>query len=179
MKQNYTEIVEVPSGIECSLESDILTARKGSSLVKRSFSVPGVVLILKDNKIIISCKGNKSLFKTLKSLSAHIKNIFQGLQEPFTYILESCNVHFPMTMKLDSNVLTISNFLGEKTPRKAAIEQNVNVEIKGQKIFIRSPDKEAAGRTVSNIEYATKVRNRDRRVFQDGIFLVERPGGKL
>ena len=81
-----------------------------------------------------------------------------------------------MTLKVDGKKLVINNFLGEKTPRFARIEENVDVEVKGPKVTVSSHDIEAAGRTVSLIERATNVRNRDRRVFQDGIFLTERPG---
>ena len=102
--------------------------------------------------------------------------MFKGLDEKFVYKLQSCNVHFPMTLKVEKNKLIISNFLGEKTPRHAEILSGVDVEIKGQNITISSHDKESAGHTAANFEKATKIKNRDRRIFQDGIFIVEKPG---
>jgi large subunit ribosomal protein L6 len=81
-----------------------------------------------------------------------------------------------MTLKKEGDYLIVTNFLGEKTPRKSLILKGVNVEIKGKEIFVTSHDKELAGQTAANIERATKVRNRDRRVFQDGIFIVSKPG---
>jgi large subunit ribosomal protein L6 len=81
-----------------------------------------------------------------------------------------------MILKLDKNKLIISNFLGEKVSRHATILPNVDVQIKGAKITITSNDKEAAGQTAANIEKASIVRNRDRRVFQDGIYIIEKPG---
>ena len=79
-----------------------------------------------------------------------------------------------MTLKVEKNYLIINNFLGEKTPRHAKILPEVSVDIKGPKVIVSSRNKESAGQTVANIEKATIVRKRDRRVFQDGIFLVER-----
>jgi large subunit ribosomal protein L6 len=121
-------------------------------------------------------KANKIQVKEIRALLAHVRNLVRGLDKKFVYQLEACNVHFPMTLKVEGKRLAINNFLGEKTPRYARIEENVDVEVKGTRVTVSSHDIESAGRTVSLIERATHVRNRDRRVFQDGIFLVERPG---
>ena len=40
--------------------------------------------------------------------------------------------------------------------------------------MVRGIDKEKVGQTVANIERATKVKNRDIRVFQDGIYRISR-----
>ena len=66
----------------------------------------------------------------------------------------------------------------EKKCPVAKIPAGVNIEIKDKKIIVSSDSKESAGITVSNIEKATRIRNRDRRVFQDGIYLIEKPGRK-
>jgi len=39
--------------------------------------------------------------------------------------------------------------------------------------MITGPNKEDVGQTVSNIKTATKIRKRDSRVFQDGLYMVE------
>lgn len=176
MKNKILETVEIPQGISCEYKDNILTCKKGSVELSRKISIPGVKVEVKGNTITLNCNSaNKNQYKIIKSYIAHLNNMFRGIDEKFTYILQACNVHFPMTLKVDNKKLIISNFLGEKTPRYAKILPDVDVEIKGQNITVSSYDKEAAGHTAANMEKATKIKNRDRRVFQDGIFLVSKP----
>ena len=178
MKTHLIEQLEIPSGVSCELSDKTLKFKKGEAELSKKIDVPGLVLSVKDNKITLECKkGNKNDYKIIKSYIAHIKNTLSGLQNEYVYRLESCNVHFPVTIKVEGDKVSITNFLGEKTPRFAKVLPGVKVEVKGQKITVTSRDKDLAGLTAANLEKATKIRNRDRRIFQDGIFLTERPAG--
>lgn len=178
MRQKIMEQLDIPAGVECNFSDKTLKCKKGAVEISKVINIPCMILSIKDNKITLEClSGNKNDFKTIKSYVAHLKNVFTGLEKEYVYHLESCNVHFPMTIKVEGSKVVISNFLGEKTPRFAQIRKGVKVDIKGQKITVTSPDKEAAGQTAANLEKATKIKNRDRRVFQDGIYLTDRPGG--
>jgi len=108
--------------------------------------------------------------------NTYINNMVNGLKEDYVYILEICNIHFPMNVKVERENLVIKTFLGETVNRIAKILPNVKVEVKGNQIFVKSHDKDAAGQTAANIEKATEIRNRDRRIFQDGIYIIKKPG---
>ncbi len=177
MKRLIEEKIEIPHGFVCKYENKIFSCKKDSVESLRKIDVPNIEISIENNKIYFRCKrATKKEKKIVNSFIKHINNFFQGLNEKFVYKLELCNVHFPMTLKIDKDMLIINNFLGEKTPRHARILSNVDVQIKGQSISLSSFDKEAAGQTAGNIESATKVRNRDRRIFQDGIYIVSKPG---
>ena len=177
MKIKISEKVEIPAGVSCVYQDGILTCSKSGISLSKNMHIPGATLTIKGNEIHFDAqKGNKNQYKMIKSNIAHLKNLFNGLNEKYTYQLEACNVHFPMTLKVDSEKLTINNFLGEKVPRHATIIPGVIVDVKGQKITVTSNNREHAGQTAANIEKATKIRNRDRRIFQDGIYITERPG---
>ena len=179
-KKGQSESVSIPDGVSCSVDGNTITCTKGSVKLSRVLAEPSVNAKIDGNAIILSSKdASKRALKRIKSYVAHIHNIFKGLDENFVYKLEACNVHFPMTMKVDKDKLAINNFLGEKSPRFATIIPGVTVEVKGAVITVSSHDKEAAGQTAANIEIATKVRNRDRRIFQDGIFMTEKAGVKI
>ena len=180
MKHQILEKVEIPEGVTCQYSDGVLKCTKDSTTLERKIILHGTEVKLEGNEIVLKCgKGNKNHFKAIKSSIAHINNLFSGLQEGFVYKLESCNVHFPMTIKAEGDKVKINNFLGEKVPRYAKILPNVEVKIEGPKITVSSTSRDAAGQTAANLEKATKLKGRDRRVFQDGIYLVEKPRRKL
>lgn len=180
MKEQILEKIELPSGVLCEYEGKMFKCRKGHIELARLIYSPRINIAIRDGSVILNCeRGNKIEKKTIKSFMAHIKNILKGLDEKFIYVLEACNVHFPMTFRVEGNKFVIDNFLGEKTSRYAEILPNVEIKIKGQEIRVISSDKESAGQTSGNFEKVTKIKGRDRRIFQDGIYIVRKPGDKL
>ena len=105
---------------------------------------------------------------------AHINNMIKGVTEGFEYKMKTVFSHFPIKTSVDGNEFVIKNFLGERSPRRAKILDGVTVEVKGDDITIQGINKERVGQTVANIERATKVKKRDVRVFQDGVYRVSK-----
>jgi large subunit ribosomal protein L6 len=50
----------------------------------------------------------------------------------------------------------------------------VKVALGSDEVTVTGIDKETVGKTAANIEHATRIRERDPRVFQDGVYIVER-----
>jgi large subunit ribosomal protein L6 len=44
----------------------------------------------------------------------------------------------------------------------------------GDEIVLKGIDRELVGTSAANIEHATRIRDRDPRVFQDGIYIVQK-----
>jgi len=177
-RKDFTFEIEMPASIETSVENNIVSMKKDSKELKRVVS--GEVKMKKEgNKIILevkkASKNEKKKFGTAKS---HIKNMIQGLEKDWEYELEICNVHFPITAVLDKakSEIHIKNMLGEKSPRIIYVKKGVEVEIKAPRIKLKSHDLEAVGQTAADLEKFTKIRNRDRNKFQDGIFIIKKPG---
>ena len=141
---------------------------------------PLLTIKIKDNVVII--KGKEDTKKTKKfihTFRAHIGNMLVGAVEGFEYQLKVCSGHFPMSVAVDKNVLVIKNFLGEKVPRKAPIMEGVNVKIEGDIIKVTGVDKEKVGQTAARIEQSTTISNRDRRIFQDGCYIINKAGKEI
>ena len=182
MKQKISREVEIPQGIDVRLNGDSATAKGPKGEVSRTFKLRGVKMEKQGSKILLSVeKSTKREKKMLGTITAHIKNMILGVQNGFEYKLQICSVHFPITVTIDASrhAAIIKNFLGEVKERTANLIEGVEVKINGDIITVNSADKEKAGQTALNLENVSKVRGKDRRVFQDGIFMIEKAGRKI
>jgi len=180
MKKNLERTIEIPQGFQVEVKGNKIAMKGKEKELKREFNLGKVKLVSNEGKIKISAKNaTRRESKTIGTTWAHIKNMIKGLNEDFVYELEICNVHFPMNVKVEESKVIIKSFLGEKMQRESKILPNVKVDIKGNHIIVSSHDKEAAGQTAANLEKATKLQGRDRRIFQDGIYITNKWGKKI
>tara|TARA_Y100000034_G_C6881243_1_gene403848 strand:+ start:224 stop:769 length:546 start_codon:yes stop_codon:yes gene_type:complete len=180
MKKGLTYNAEIPEGVEVSLEGKTLIVKGEKGENKRLFHYPGVELMKEENKIILHCKVATKSEKTIMGVFlAHIKNMLTGVKEGFVYKLKVCSGHFPMSVECKGTEVNITNFLGEKKPRIAKVLENVTANLDGDIITIEGFDKELTGQSAANIEKAAKIGGRDRRIFQDGIFVIEKDGKEI
>jgi len=129
----------------------------------------------KDNKIIVSSSSERKKIKAMiGTIAAHIRNMIKGVKQGYNYKLAIIYSHFPINVKVEGNKIMITNFLGEKTPRKAKILGDTKIEVKGQEVIVSGPSKEDTGQTAANIETACRLNKYDRRIFQDGIYIQEK-----
>ncbi len=180
MREEITESVEIPEGIDVEVGHDLIAVKKNSKKNELKFVR---IKIEKEGNILklFNKKGNRGDKRLINTMTAHIRNMFLGLEKAFVYKLQIASVHFPMNVSYDSakREIMIKNFLGEKNVRKAKIHADVDVKIEKDIIVLTSHNKEAAGQSAANIERATKIKSRDRRVFQDGCYIIEKAGEAL
>ena len=175
-KNGLSESVAIPEGIEVHVDNNTIKV-KGKTEITKLFNTAQIKIKKDNNKLTFFVEGVSRKSKSILNTSlALFKNMIEGSNETYIYKLKVCSGHFPMNVAVDKNKVVIKNFLGEKLPRVAKILENVHVKVAGDIITIESNDKERAGQVSANIETATKIPNKDRRVFQDGIFLVEKAG---
>ncbi|MBI4441163.1 50S ribosomal protein L6 [Candidatus Woesearchaeota archaeon] len=170
--------VEIPDGVTVDIAPDhVITIKGKKGEVKRTFHAIGITVAREGNTVVFSAKNATKKEKTMiGTFRAHLKNMVTGVVNGHQYKMKICSGHFPMTVAVKGNELTIKNFLGEKVPRIARLLDGVSVKVEGSDVSIDSPDLEKAGIVASRIELATFISRRDRRVFQDGIFITSKPG---
>ena len=170
----------IPDEVEVDISKNKLTLRGKEGENSREFNLGEINLEKKDKKIVLSCeKATKREKRIINTSIAHIKNMIKGVQKKFEYQLKICSSHFPITVKFEGNTAIVKNFLGEKVDRKISLPKNAEVKLNGNLITIISIDKEIAGQAAANLEKGTKIRNRDRRIFQDGIYIINKAGKEI
>ncbi|MFH0868884.1 MAG: 50S ribosomal protein L6 [archaeon] len=168
--------IDIPAGIEVTVEKSQFTVKGPKGKVVRKFS-RDIEIKKSGDKMEVVTKGKTADARALSgTFVAHIKNMFNGVQNPYIYKLKVVSVHFPITVTIQNNELLVQNFFGEKRPRKVKLPADVSVKIQGEFITVESVNIEDAGMVATKIEQSTKISNRDRRTFLDGIYMVEKAG---
>lgn len=180
MKKELFQRIEVPEGIKVDIDGARVVVEGKEGKNEREFNISNLQLEKRGNEIILgSKKASKNEKRKMNTIAAHIKNMIQGIQEKFEYKLKICFSHFPITVEAKGNEAVIKNFLGEKVPRKVRIPTGAEVKVEKDVITVNSSDVETAGQAAANFENATKISKRDRRVFQDGIFITSKCGEEI
>lgn len=180
MKADIQDMVELPEGTQASYENGTLVVQGKKGEVQRKLLHPHISISVKDGKIVFDAKqGTQREKRHLYTLRAHARNMIRGANEAHVYKLKVCSGHFPMNVSISSDTLTVKNFLGEAVPRVLKLKQGVDVKLDGDIITVTSPDKELAGQVAADIEQLTRITNRDRRIFQDGLYMIVKDGREL
>ena len=168
--------VEIPEGVSASIDGDKVTITGPKGSVSRDFVSARHDSFQEGGSLIVRVDVPRSKERALAGTwNAHLNNMVKGVTDGFTYTLKALYSHFPMTLAVQGNKLIVNNYFGERVPRSANILAGVDVKVQNKtEIVVSGIDKEAVGQTAANIERSTTVKKRDRRVFQDGIYLIEK-----
>nr|AJS12872.1 large subunit ribosomal protein L6 [uncultured archaeon] len=177
MKQDIREELEVFEGISISVANGIFTVKGAKGELQKRLHNPKIKSSITNNLVVFEAKkGTQREKRLIKAYIAHLKSIMRGVKETHTYKLRICSGHFPMTVSVKGNVFEIKNFVGETVPRTLALPEGVKVSVDGHFILVESINKEKAGQTASLIEKLTRRAAFDKRIFQDGIYVIEKDG---
>lgn len=166
--------VEIPSNIKMDIKNKIVTVSGPNGTLTRNFEFARSISIESTDEglSIFTYYPRKKEKSLINTISSHIQNMVRGAQANFIYKMKVVYAHFPMTVKVEGKTVHIENFLGERSARKAKIiGEKTKITVDGDDVIIESPFIEDAGQTAANIELSCKIKNKDPRVFQDGIYL--------
>ncbi|WP_101294451.1 50S ribosomal protein L6 [Halegenticoccus soli] len=177
--------IEIPDDVSAEVDHLDLTVEGPNGSVTKRLWYPNVSVAVESVEnddgddveavVVESSEENAKTNATLGTFESHVRNMIHGVSEGWEYRMEIYYAHFPMQVNVEGDEVVINNFLGEKSPRRTPVRGDTEVQVDGEEIVLSGPDKEAVGQTAADIEQLTRVTDKDTRVFQDGVYITEKP----
>ena len=176
--EKFQDEVIIPEGVKLTMNKHMLSFVGPLGKTYKSFRSIPVNIEIVENKVILKAIGNrKKDYAILHTARSIIRNICEGLVEGYTIKMKVVYAHFPITVKVEGKKILIENFQGERAPRITKIVGNTKVIPKGEDVILTGEVWTDVTQTAANIELKTKVKNKDHRVFLDGIYSFEKKKG--
>lgn len=172
----YMNEITLPSEVSITKQENLITTKGSFGSVQKDFTKMPAIIDLQDNKITIKSRGNrKKDFALVNTLQSVINNMIKGSSQGFTYRLKIVFAHFPISIKIKGKDIVVENFFGERSPRTSKIIGNdTKVSVEGEDIIVKGPNIENVSQTAANLELATRIKNKDSRVFLDGVYIYSK-----
>lgn len=156
--------MEIPEGVTVTVDKTKVSVSGPKGQIEKTFS-PRAAIKVDGNKVEVT--AGKALKGTVEAV---IGNMMKGAKDGYEKKMKLLYAHFPVTIEVKGKDITIKNFLGEREPRRTHVVGETQVKVKGQDVTITGPDKEAVGQTAANMKNTLKIKEKDPRIFQDGIY---------
>jgi large subunit ribosomal protein L6 len=174
--REHVSTLEIPDGISVSIEDRIISVKGKLGTIKKDFTKLPAFLTIENNIVKIEPYGTRRKdFAISKTAQSIINNMIKGVQNGYKYRMKIVFAHFPITVKIKDGKVHVENFFGERKARISNIVgDSTKVAIEGDDIVITGPHLEHVSQTAANIELSTRVKNKDQRVFLDGVYVYSR-----
>lgn len=174
--REHVSTSEIPEGISVSLEERTILVKGKLGTIKKDFTKLPAFLTIENNIVKIEPYGTRRKdFAISKTAQSIINNMIKGVQNGYKYRMKIVFAHFPITVKIKDGKVHVENFFGERKARISNIVgDSTKVAIEGDDIVITGPHLEHVSQTAANIELSTRVKNKDQRVFLDGVYVYSR-----
>jgi large subunit ribosomal protein L6 len=172
--------VEIPEEVKVEITGRKVKVSGPKGTLEEDLShIPCTLEVNKGQVYIRHSWPRKADIAVAGTAAARIRNMIKGVKAGFTFKMKVVHAHFPVTLKVIENErkLLIENFTGEKTPRIAKIVGDAKVKASGDEIVVQGINLEHVSQTAANIEQSTKIKDKDQRVFLDGIYVFEKKEG--
>ena len=168
--------LEIPEDVSASMDHLDLTVEGPNGTVARRLWYPDIDVGVDGDEVVIeSTEDDAKTMSTVGTFESHIENMFHGVTEGWEYEMEVFYSHFPMQVNVEGDEVVIENFLGEKAARRTTVHGDTDVSVDGEELTVTGPDIEAVGQTAADIEQLTRINDKDVRVFQDGVYITQKP----
>lgn len=170
--------LEIPGNVNVKIDKNILEVSGPKGKVSKDLNKIPVNVEVEGKNVRIKPYGRRkkdlSITNTTRSI---IRNMIDGVLNGYTYKLKIVYAHFPISVKVKDGYIFVENFLGERAPRKVEIIGDCKAGMQGEDLAIQGPSLEDVSQTAANAELATRIKDKDLRVFLDGLYIYSREKG--
>jgi large subunit ribosomal protein L6 len=175
----YEKEIEIPSDCQVTLEDRTFTVSGPKGQLSKEFLDPKVSFRVDEKGVVVSTtRSRKRTRAMVGTVIAHLRNMLTGVVHGYEYEMKIVYSHFPITVEVKGEEVIIKNFIGERGTRSAKIIGDVEIRTTEDEVFISGIDIEHVSQTAANIQLATKIRDKDRRIFLDGIYVIRKRKGE-
>ncbi len=168
--------IELPEDVSAEVDHLDVTVSGSNGSVTRRLWYPDVSVSVDDGAVVIEADAEDAKTNsTVGTFESHVENMIHGVTDGWEYGMEVFYSHFPMQVTVEGDEVVIENFLGERAPRRTTIHGDTDVQVDGEEVTLQGPDIEDVGQTAADIEQLTRVKDKDVRVFQDGVYITAKP----
>jgi len=168
--------IEIPDEVSAEVSNLDLTVEGPNGSVTRTLWYPSVSVSVDDGEVVITAdEDDAKTNATVGTFESHVSNMLYGVTEGWEYEMEVYYAHFPMQVDVEGDEVVIENFLGERSERRTPLRGDTEVQVDGEVVTLSGPSKEDVGQTAADIEQLTRVTDKDNRVFQDGVYITQKP----
>ena len=170
--------IQIPEDVKVSLNGNMLHVQGPLGKVHKNFKKIPVLIKIDGNKILLKKTGERKKHQAILNTSKSIiQTLCVGVVDGFTIKMKIVYSHFPITVKIEGKKILIENFQGERAPRISRIRGDTKVVPKGDDVIITGPVLADVSQTAADIQLNSKVKNKDHRVFLDGIYRYSKSKG--
>jgi large subunit ribosomal protein L6 len=166
--------LRIKEGVTIDIKGDEVETKGSLGANKRTFNDALIKVTKKGDKIEIDSVKDKVLAKKAAKVEVTFKkeleNDMNGVTQHFEKKMRTVFAHFPITVEVKGSDVLIKNLIGERFPRTSKIVGTTKVEVKGQNVRIYGTSLDDVSQTAANIRQTCKMKNKDTRVFQDGLY---------
>jgi large subunit ribosomal protein L6 len=176
IRQEIFADIDIPDMVTVRMEGNLIVVGGKLGTLQKDLTKLPISVDIKDKKLVIKPPGTRkrdlAITNTAKSI---ILNMIKGVEQGFTYKLKVVYAHFPISVKTKGKEIHVENYFGERAPRVSrVVGDTTKVNIVGEDVIVQGPSLEDVSQTAANIEFSTKLKGKDQRVFLDGLYIYSR-----
>lgn len=111
--------IAIPDGVTVSMDGNTFKVKGPKGELSRNFSHPRVNVAIDNDHVVVSCEYPRIKDKAMVgTFHAHMRNMFKGVTEGYTYTLKIVFNHFPLKVAVNKKEkrVEVNNYMGATPP---------------------------------------------------------------